>query len=737
MSEPNESPLNEFVHNILDPVEKWVEHNIMGTDKSSADVTLTIQDGYGHQTIYINDFRYNYLTVSIQNNSDQPITLNETSSVALTFDHSAVYFEALSIYSASASGSWNLTDTPSTNNPDYDHAIAFNINTGATITLGPSGSSTDSTSIVLAYYNVISSDTTAKQLSINVECQNFLINGTSQNIPLSCQLDFIEHNLRPIPLIAEFIGSRVVVNDGTSSSELRLRIQNTSREPLYFVANQSNFSIQFLVSDTDQTALCDSNQAGSSVLNIQLSGTASADWTLDTTKQSSGIIKLTPTGLSFLANGVLDIAFSGIVTNYTSGFVQFLVTAHRILQYGTQTLSAAVEKSPLSYDNSSTETSMSLSAGSLGSKSALNISGDSSTELVNIKQSGTGAALALNGSNSSSLLNINQSGTGPAASLTGNLEISGTLTGQSASFTGDLTQQNGKVYLEGQTAIGISPTGTQADPLQAPVTIGGKLQLIAGAYGDGVLSGWNSYTKTSHDLIGLYAGWDSNTIYIAGYYNQNGITTNNVSIGQQTGWFDLVNQRLGINTSSPSSTLDVNGDVSISGAFSGLGIVPIGSIIPYAGHDSQENPAVNLPPGWLLCNGQTVSRSTYAALYQVISDLYGSGDSSTTFNLPDYRGMFLRGVDAGAGNDPDSAARTAQVNQSGGSGSATGKEVGSRQADEFANHTHFYWQAQYTGGHGEFDGSSDWNSNQTTTGSNGGNETRPKNVYVNYLIRAL
>ena len=46
---------------------------------------------------------------------------------------------------------------------------------------------------------------------------------------------------------------------------------------------------------------------------------------------------------------------------------------------------------------------------------------------------------------------------------------------------------------------------------------------------------------------------------------------------------------------------------------------------------------------WLLCDGQAVSRTDYADLYALIGTNFGSGDGSTTFNVPDYRGKFLRG----------------------------------------------------------------------------------------------
>lgn len=58
-----------------------------------------------------------------------------------------------------------------------------------------------------------------------------------------------------------------------------------------------------------------------------------------------------------------------------------------------------------------------------------------------------------------------------------------------------------------------------------------------------------------------------------------------------------------------------------------------------------------IPPGYLYCNGQAVSRTAFSALFSAISTRYGNGDGSTTFNVPDYRGVFLRGWDDGKGID--------------------------------------------------------------------------------------
>lgn len=63
---------------------------------------------------------------------------------------------------------------------------------------------------------------------------------------------------------------------------------------------------------------------------------------------------------------------------------------------------------------------------------------------------------------------------------------------------------------------------------------------------------------------------------------------------------------------------------------------PLGTILAYGG--------ATAPAGWMLCQGQAISRTTYAKLYEIIGTAFGSGDGSTTFNLPDLRGEFLRGA---------------------------------------------------------------------------------------------
>lgn len=68
-------------------------------------------------------------------------------------------------------------------------------------------------------------------------------------------------------------------------------------------------------------------------------------------------------------------------------------------------------------------------------------------------------------------------------------------------------------------------------------------------------------------------------------------------------------------------------------------VVPPGTVNMFAG--------ASAPNGWLLCDGSAVSRETYADLFAVIGTTYGSGDGSTTFNLPNLKGRVPVGLDSG------------------------------------------------------------------------------------------
>ena len=140
--------------------------------------------------------------------------------------------------------------------------------------------------------------------------------------------------------------------------------------------------------------------------------------------------------------------------------------------------------------------------------------------------------------------------------------------------------------------------------------------------------------------------------------------------------------------------------------------VPAGTVLPFAGETA--------PSGWAICNGDAVSRTDYAELFTAIGELWGVGDGSHTFNLPDMRGQFLRGLDTTEGVDPDFATRT----------------LGSSQVDEFKEHTHTITTYDTAfGGSANIRGYGASVRDAPSTNATGGAETRPKNVAVNYIIK--
>ena len=176
--------------------------------------------------------------------------------------------------------------------------------------------------------------------------------------------------------------------------------------------------------------------------------------------------------------------------------------------------------------------------------------------------------------------------------------------------------------------------------------------------------------------------------------------------------------------------------------------VPAGSIFTFA--------STTVPSGYLECNGAAVSRSTYASLFSAIGTTHGSGDGSSTFNLPDLRGQFVRGFDNGRGVDSGRSFASSQTDQNKAHGHSS------------AAHTHGYAFAQGSnGGVGnnfnnsgissvtqsggrlaelEQGGGQDGqdlrgysaqtgSTTPSSTGNDGGTEVRVKNIALMYVIK--
>ena len=116
----------------------------------------------------------------------------------------------------------------------------------------------------------------------------------------------------------------------------------------------------------------------------------------------------------------------------------------------------------------------------------------------------------------------------------------------------------------------------------------------------------------------------------------------------------------------PSSDGNAN-DVLQSDGSGNLSFTALPTAVPTG---SVHMMATTTPPtGYLKCNGQAVSRTTYAALFAVIGETWGEGDGTTTFNVPEMRGEFVRGLDDGRGVD-------------------SGRNIKNHQGDQNRQHSH-------------------------------------------------
>ena len=172
----------------------------------------------------------------------------------------------------------------------------------------------------------------------------------------------------------------------------------------------------------------------------------------------------------------------------------------------------------------------------------------------------------------------------------------------------------------------------------------------------------------------------------------------------------------------------ISADTNLQNQINGFQALPTGTVLYTAG--------ISVPAGFLALTGQSLSKNTYANLYSIIGGIYGQ--NSTTFNLPDLRGEFIRSWDNGRGVD-------------------VSRSLGTAQSESFKSHGHLFDDIRWS----EVDGVYTYNdpllgptqvgpgagSNKGTDYDNGahfiqhgtykvgGEETRPRNIALQAIIK--
>lgn len=215
---------------------------------------------------------------------------------------------------------------------------------------------------------------------------------------------------------------------------------------------------------------------------------------------------------------------------------------------------------------------------------------------------------------------------------------------------------------------------------------------------------------------------DAQNVKLTGDQTIDGYKVFNGNIGVETinngnATITLESDGIGISAGSGQNFTAINIDasarsVNVTGDFSATSMPDFtGMVASFA--------MITAPAGWLKCNGGLVSRTTYAALFAKIGTTFGIGDGSTTFNLPDMRGEFVRGFDDGRGVD-------------------SGRAIGSSQTDMFKTHAHttkVTIQGATTDATVNDVVKSPGTSQSITSEATGGTETRPRNIALLYCIK--
>ena len=168
--------------------------------------------------------------------------------------------------------------------------------------------------------------------------------------------------------------------------------------------------------------------------------------------------------------------------------------------------------------------------------------------------------------------------------------------------------------------------------------------------------------------------------------------------------------------------------ITLAKIVAGQGLVPSGSMLVYGD--------ASAPTGWLLCHGQSISRSTYAALFTALSTTYGSVDGNT-FNIPDLRGRVIAGQDDMGGS---SANRLTTPINGDTLGAAGGVESHALSIAELAAHTHTITPMKQDaprdgGGSGNVYDAASGTITSSSTGSGSAHTNVQPTIILNYIIK--
>jgi len=321
----------------------------------------------------------------------------------------------------------------------------------------------------------------------------------------------------------------------------------------------------------------------------------------------------------------------------------------------------------------------------------------------------------------------------------GNADIQGTLSVSGAAvFKSTVTVEGagtfkGDVSVSGNTRIGGTVTVAGAVSLASTLSVGGATNLAstvtvvgAAALKSTVTVGGAANFGSTVTVEGATNLASTVTVVGAGTFKSNVSVSGNMNIAGNTSIGGTVTI-VGANVQAANAKVCASAFYGDGSNMTGL--LPSGVILPYGASAS--------PTGFLLCNGQSVSRSTYSSLFAVITSLYGDGNGSSTFNVPDLRGRFVAGWDAGT-----SVLTSVTANMVLGSSIANtgGAQAITLAVAQMPAHTHDITPMRQDsprtgGGSGNVYDAISGTVSTSSTGGDGAHSNIPPTMILNYIIK--
>lgn len=213
------------------------------------------------------------------------------------------------------------------------------------------------------------------------------------------------------------------------------------------------------------------------------------------------------------------------------------------------------------------------------------------------------------------------------------------------------------------SSLGVSATPTEVNVLDGITATTAELNLLDGAIITtselNILDGVTASASDINKLVGLNATTSelnklSGVTATSSDFNKlSGLTASTTELNKLAGATPTtaeINRLSGLTATTAElnklagatvTTAEINRLAGVTSniqtQINSFATFPAGSVIAYAG--------TTAPAGWLLCQGQAISRTTYATLFGVVGTAYGAGNGSTTFNVPDLRGRTVAGKD--------------------------------------------------------------------------------------------